>query len=415
MQINEVEIYCKYDALIDFDDFVPHEMNTNDHPKEQVELLAKLIKKNGVRLPIIISNLSKKCVAGHGRYLAFRSLGMDKIPVVYQDFEDVIAEYRFLESDNHIARYAEFNESKMLDNLKELDLDVTTLDFQEIGLLDFELPQVEVIGETEDDAIPEVKHDPVTKRGDIWLLGDHRVMNGDSTMIDDVEKLMKGEKADMVFTDPPYNQETEGGCKGEIGKSLKKQSSEIESMCNFNPEEFLDVLPIVFSKGKMNASVFCNKDLVVDYLGWARDSGYAYNILFWKKPNAIPLGGSYRPDVEYLLVFRKNGIFNSGLKELSYSKCLEYPREVNKVHPTMKPVAMIENQIKICSNKSVVDLFLGSGSTLIACEKTNRKCYGMELDETYVQVIIERWQNFTGKEAKLEATGQTYNSLVKTN
>ena len=212
---------------------------------------------------------------------------------------------------------------------------------------------------------------------------------------------MDGQKADMVFTDPPYNQETKGGSNDKIVKSLNSQSTKIESMCNFNPKDFLEILPSVFNKNRMNSLIFCNKDLVVDYLTWGRDLKYAYNILFWKKPNAIPLGESYRPDVEYLLVFRRSGIFNNNIKEVSYSKCLEFSRVQNKVHPTMKPVEMIENQLRICSNKNskVVDFFLGSGSTLIACEKTDRTCYGMEIDEHYCDVIISRWEQFTGSKA----------------
>jgi len=136
----EIKIHCKYDKLILLDEFIPHEMNTNKHPEKQIEVLAKLIKRNGVRLPIIISNLSSKCVSGHGRFDAFKLLGMEKIPVVYQDFDDIPAEYRFLESDNLIASFAEHDQDKMLDNLKDLDIDLESIDFEELGLIGFELP-----------------------------------------------------------------------------------------------------------------------------------------------------------------------------------------------------------------------------------------------------------------------------------
>jgi DNA modification methylase len=157
--------------------------------------------------------------------------------------------------------------------------------------------------------------------------------------------------------------------------------------------------------------VFCNKDLVPDYLNWANGQGFSFNILFWKKPNAIPLGKQHRPDVEYLLVFRKSAHWNDGLKGVNYSKCLEYGRE-SGLHPTMKPVSMIENQLLISSPRSgyIVDFFLGSGSTLIAAEKTGRKCYGMELDPKYCDVIIKRWQDFTGKKATM--AGDTYEEIA---
>jgi DNA modification methylase len=254
-------------------------------------------------------------------------------------------------------------------------------------------------GLIEDNEIPEVKESKV-KRGDIWQLGEHRVMCGDSTSSDDVAKLMNGEKADMVFTDPPYRMEAEGGSNQIVGKAARKLGEAIKHLCDFNPIDFLNTLPFVFNKNIMNAYIFCNKDLVPDYLNYAIDSGYSFNILVWKKPNAIPLGGSHRPDVEYLLLFRKAALWNNGVEGVNYSRCLEYGREKG-LHPTMKPIDLITNEMLISSNKKsvCVDFFLGSGSTLIAAEKLKRKCYGMELDEKYCDVIINRWEQFTGLKA----------------
>ena len=232
----------------------------------------------------------------------------------------------------------------------------------------------------------------------------HRLMCGDSTSEEDVAKLMNGNKADMVFTDPPYNLETKGGCKGEIGKALRKQGNDIEFISNFEPTNFLKILPLVFDNNKLNAYIFCNKELLPTYLNWAVENKYSYNVLVWKKPNAIPIGDSHRPDIEYLLLFRKNAIWNNGLKNVNYSRCLEYSRETG-LHPTMKPIKLITNEMEISSNKdnNILDLFGGSGSTLIACEQLNRKCYMMELDPRYVDVIIKRWEDYTGNKAvKLE-------------
>ena len=195
---------------------------------------------------------------------------------------------------------------------------------------------------------------------------------------------------------------TDGGCKGEVGKALKKQGEDIEFISDFNPIEFLNILPTLFEKNKINAYIFCNKDLLPDYLVWARDNKYSFNVLVWKKPNAIPIGDSHRPDIEYLLLFRKSAIWNNGLKDVNYSRCLEFGRETG-LHPTMKPVGLIANEIKISSNESsiVVDLFGGSGSTLIACEQLDRNCYMMEFDPKYIDVIINRWEQFTGQKAVL--------------
>ena len=166
--------------------------------------------------------------------------------------------------------------------------------------------------------------------------------------------------------------------------------------------EFLNRLKELFDKNSMNAYIFCNKDLVPDYLNWGIENNYSFNILFWKKPNALPLGGQHRPDLEYLLFFRKNAIWNNGLKDVSYSKCLEFNREHTTNHPTMKPLELIGNELKISSNKNslIVDLFGGSGSTLIASEQTERICYCMEIDPKYCDVIIKRWETFTGNKAE---------------
>ena len=131
--------------------------------------------------------------------------------------------------------------------------------------------------------------------------------------------------------------------------------------------------------------------MLPDYLSWVKEIGYSFNVLIWKKPNCIPIGDSHRPDIEYLLLFRKSAIWNNGLKNINYSRCLEYGREKG-LHPTMKPIELISNEMQISSNKNslVFDFFLGSGSTMVASHQLKRKCYGMELDPKYCQVIIDR-------------------------
>ncbi len=392
--------------IVDIESLVNNPKNNNKHPKGQIERLAKLIKHHGFRNPIVVSNRTGFVVAGHGRIEAAKMAGLKEVPVMRQDFDNEAAEYAYLTSDNAIAGWAtldmEMVNAELL-NFPELDIEL-------LGIEDFKVVVPEIIELVDADDVPEVVN-PISRRGDIWLLGNHRLMCGDSTMIDDVEKLMNGEKADMVFTDPPYKIQTKGGTKSDLSQSLRKQGESIEFIADFNPADFLSVLPTVFNKN-MNAYVFCNKELLPDYLVWARDSGYSFNVLIWKKPSAIPIGDSHRPDIEYLILFRKNAIWNNGLKEVNYSRCLEFGREKG-LHPTMKPVELIENEIKISSNSesAVVDFFNGSGSTMIACEKANRKYFGIELEGKYCDVTIKRWMNFTGKKATLELTGQTYEEL----
>lgn len=401
---------CTYTELVDIHKIVKHPKNPNKHTKDQIERLSRIIDFQGQRSPVVVSKLSGFVVVGHGRLEAMKKLGWEKVAVDYQEFDNEAQEYAHMTADNAIAEWAQLDLSQI--NLDFLDLG-PDLDLDMLGLKDFVIEPLDKLeGLTDEDEVPEVVH-PITRRGDIWILGNHRLMCGDSTMIDDVERLMNGEKADMVFTDPPYKIETKGGTKSDLSQSLRKQGEAIEFIANFDPKDFLQVLPIVFNKN-MNAYVFCNKELLPDYLLWARDTGYSFNVLIWKKPNAIPIGDSHRPDIEYLILFRKNATWNNGLKDVNYSRCLEFGREKG-LHPTMKPVELIENEIKISSKEGlvVVDFFNGSGSTLIACEKTNRKYKGIELEPKYCDITIKRWEQYTGKKAILELTKQTYEELKK--
>lgn len=396
------------------DSLIPYVNNSRTHSDEQVTQVASSIKEFGFTNPILIDEQGG-IIAGHGRLMAANKLGLEQVPTITLVGLSEAQRKAYVIADNKLALNSGWdNELLSLEiaQLGDMGFDIDLLGFDADELAELEL-DVEVLPDGDEDAVPELQDDPVSKLGDIWQLGNHRLMCGDSTSIDAVEKLMDGQKANKVLTDPPYNQETQGGFKGVIGKALEKQTSDIEHMCNFEVEPFLNILPLVFDKNKMNATVFCNKDLVPKYLNWASDVGYSFNILVWKKPSAIPIGGSYMPDIEYCLVFRKSAIFNNKIKDASYSKVLVHKRETG-LHPTMKPVDMLENQLKITSNKDniVLDLFGGSGSTLIACEKTGRKARLMELDEKYVDVIIKRWQDYTGKQAIHIDSGKTYDELA---
>ena len=397
---------------IPVDDLIPYARNSRTHSDEQITKLAASIREFGFLNPVITDG-KNGLVAGHGRVLAAKKLGLTELPAIEAKHLTEAQKRAYVIADNRMALDAGWDDEMLRVELADLD----AVDF-DLSLTGFELDEIadmlaeEVIGETDEDAVPEVPDQPVTVEGDVWLLGRHRLMCGDSTSIDAVERLMDGATIDCVVTDPPYNQETEGGFKHDVGAALKKQSNDIGFMCDFDPETWLPVVAASFPKGKMNATIFCNKDLIPEYLSWARGANYSFNILIWKKPNAIPLGGSYMPDVEYCLVFRKSGIFNGAISDVSYSKVLSYGRE-RGLHPTMKPVDMLKNQIRIVSNAGgvVLDYFGGSGSTLIACEKTARDCRMMELDPKYCDVIIKRWQDFTGEGAIHEESGKTYEEM----
>jgi DNA modification methylase len=329
---------------------------------------------------------------------------MDKVPTIELKDMTETQKKAYVIADNRIALNSGWDTSMLSLELQELkdDIDLSLLGFDPNELDALLNPLEETEGLTDEDSVPDTPIEPKTKLGDIYILGNHILMCGDSTSIDAVEKLMDGEKADLVFTDPPYNQNTQRGGGGELGKQLRAQSDKIEFICDFDPTEFLNVLPSIFAVG-MNAYIFCNKDLLPDYLTWAKNSDYSFWVLVWKKEGGIPINSAHRPDIEYLLVFRKRSIFNSGIKGVNYSRLLEVNRSRDGLHPTMKPIELIENQLQIGSNINsiVVDLFGGSGSTLIACEKVGRKARLMELDPKYCDVIVTRWEQFTGKKAVL--------------
>jgi DNA modification methylase len=330
--------------------------------------------------PIVV-NQDMVILGGNMRFKAMKEAKWKEIPVEVVDWDEA-KQREFIIKDN--VGFGEWDWNDLANNwetekLQEWGLDIPGFD-------------AEVIEAEEDDfAVPDGGIETDIVLGDLFEIGEHRLLCGDSTDSDQVAKLMNGQKADMVFTDPPYKLETEGGCKGSIGEGLRKQGDSIEFISNFEPTEFLQVLPLVFEKNRLNAYIFCNKELLPDYLVWARDSGYSFNVLIWKKPNAIPIGDSHRPDIEYMLLFRKSAIWNNGLPDVNYSRCLEFGREKG-LHPTMKPIELIANEMQISSNKGslVFDFFLGSGTTMVASHQLKRKCYGMELDPKYCQVIVDR-------------------------
>jgi len=397
--------------IYSIDDLKLDKLNANKGTDEGRKLLKSSIESYGFGRSILVDK-DGNVIAGNKTLEKAKELNLP-VKVVNTDGKEIIIHQR---NDLSIES-KEGRELSIVDNRSSqigLDWDAETMnsldvivDWEKIGFSKEDIDEIMASieqpfeGLTDPDDIPE-DVETKCKTGDLWELGRHRVLCGDATDADAVDRLMEGNKADMVFTDPPYRMDAEGGSNQPIGKAAAKLGESIKHLCDFDPIKFLEIINMVFKNKQFNAYIFCNKDLVPDYLNWSIKKGYAFNILFWKKPNAIPLGGQHRPDIEYLLLFRKSAIWNNGLSNVNYSKCLEYDRESFFDHPTMKPVDLICNEIKLSSFKDsiVFDFFLGSGSTLIAAEKTIRICYGMEIEPHYCDVIIQRWEDFTGKEAK---------------
>ena len=366
--------------------------------------------------PVIIDE-NNVIIGGNMRHKAAKEAGLKEVPVetfTRDDAERNNIEAKKLNPDYIDKSYEEqVKEMVIKDNVSggEWDWDLLANEWDAEELDEWGLDTPDDWGddkEVDEDEAPEVDESepPKSKLGEIYQLGRHRVMCGDSTDADAVSELMDGVIPELMLTDPPYNQGLSGSEEGLIGKAMNRLTDTIAEMIDFKPAKFLDVTRQVFGK-KMNAYIFCNKELVPEYLNWATGNGYSFNILFWKKPNGMPLADSHRPDVEYLIFIRKNATWNNSLDDVNYSKCLEYGRENDTPHPTMKPLGLLVNELKISSSKrgAVLDLFLGSGSTLIACEQTDRTCFGMELSEAYVDVIRKRYHKFvTGSEEGWESS-----------
>lgn len=391
-----MEIKATDITIVDIDKLVPNPKNNNIHSEEQIERLAKLIKHHGFRNPLVVSNRSGFVLAGHGRIEAAKLAGLSELPVIYQDFENEAQEYTYLTSDNEIARWAELDMDSLKENLEELDLD-DDFDMDLLGLKEFEVEVEQLDPQSDEDSVPELAPDPIAKRGDVWLLGNHRLMCGDSTMIDDVEKLMDGHKADLSFADPPYGIDIGNQAQGKGGGVAKKNDYGVNDWDKTIPYDAISNCFLVSDNQLFFGANYYAEKLPPSqcWIAWDKDNGdndFADIELAWT---------SY-DKASRLFKWRWNGMLQQDMKN-----------KEKRVHPTQKPTAIAEwffDKYKIKDN--IVDLFLGSGSTLIACEKTNRNCYGMELDEKYCDVIIKRWQEYTGKEATLETTGETYNQLA---
>lgn len=405
------EIRSKKIELVDIDKIVPNPKNNNKHPEEQIERLAKLIKHNGFRVPVIVSNRSGFLICGHGRVAAAKKIGLEKVPVSYQDFKDEAEEYQFLTADNAIAAWAEIDKAQLLEDLKEFELD----DIELLGLEDFEIPDIEELEpQTDEDEVPEVEH-PITRRGDIWLLGNHRLMCGDSTMIDDVEKLMDGEKADMVFTDPPYGVDYQGGHNKKKRSGIKNDALVGDDLTGLFEDALSNAEAITKDKAAFYIWYSTNKS-VETYKSFSGLSLKIRAVIVWHKikSGCGAFMAQYMPTYEpCIYAVKENGTakWNGDSDEKAV---WELPKDSrNDYHPTQKPVGLSERAIQNSSDAGdiIFDCFLGSGATLIGAESVSRKCYGLELDEKYCDVIINRWQNYTGKKAKLESTGQTYEEL----
>ena len=245
-----MEIKCKYDRLVNVDELKAHPKNRNSHSKEQVTRLSKLLRYQGIRAPIVVSNLSGCIVKGHGTLSAIMNNQAKQAPVVFQDFTDEAQEYAFVQSDNAIASWSELD-------LSGINMDIGTFgpefDLEHLGIKDFKIEVADHIPPVDPDDVPETPMKPKTKLGDLWTLGKHRLLCGDSTSVDAVERLMGGEKADMVFTDPPYgiNEETDRAY------AARSRISKCNSFHKIIGDDSINTAVAAFSLADSQSSIVC--------------------------------------------------------------------------------------------------------------------------------------------------------------
>ena len=373
-------------------DLIPYARNSRTHSDEQVAQIASSIKEFGFTNPIIIDEQGG-IIAGHGRVMAAKKLGMKELPCIEATGWTEAQKKAYVIADNKLALNAGWDE-KMLsvefDELKELGFDLSLTGFSNDEILALK-PLEEVVGLTDEDEVPDAPEVPKTVLGDVWLLGDHRLMCGDSTSIDEVEKLMDGQKADMVFTDPPYGVDYKGINNDDRG----------------GLEELLDgAFGNMFTVSKTGASCYVfHSDRCADIFHKVfRQYFHFSSMIIWVKNSLTLSQTDYQSKHEPCLYGWMNNGTHKWMGDRKQTSIWECNKETVKGHTTPKPVAIIDRALSNSSKggDSILDLFGGSGSTLIACEKTNRHCRMMELDPKYVDVIIKRWQDFTGKKATHE-------------
>lgn len=387
---------------VEIEKLKPYKNNARTHSDEQIEKIAKSMKEFGFINPVLVDG-NLNVIAGHGRILGAKKLGMKEVPCLF--IENLTEEQKraYIIADNRLAEDAGWDKELLkieLEDLKNMNFDITLTGF-ELEDFDFSMDETEVIEDEFDETVPE---EPTSKKGEIYKLGKHFLMCGDSTDINDVEKLMNGVKADMLLTDPPYNVDYEGG----TGLTIQND--------NMDDETFREFLRVSF----FNANSVM-KEGAVFYIWHADSEGYNFRgachdigwkvrqCLIWCKNTLVMGRQDYHWKHEPCLYGWKEGASHLWASDRKQTTVLEFDRpSVSKEHPTMKPVGLFDYLIKNNTKKDdiVLDLFAGSGTSIIACEQNGRIAYSMELDPKYVDVIISRWEKLTGQQAERIENGK---------
>ena len=384
-------------------DLIAYSNNSRTHSDDQVNQICASITEFGFTNPILIDD-DNVIIAGHGRNTAAKQLKLDTVPCIRLSGLTDQQKKAYVIADNQLALNAGWDLDLLKTEINELIVDEFNIDLLGFddefldGLLDVQTSEPL----TDEDSVPEVPEEPIAKRGDIWVLGNHRLMCGDSTSIDDVDKLMDGNKADMVYTDPPYgisivsNGQVGGGGAFGTGKEQKAKGKNIKAnqYAEIIGDESIDIAVEAIN-------VIATLDAKVEII-WGGNY-YANHLsnsncwIVWDKQT----GDSTFADAELAWTNQETKVRIFQHRWSGMVKASEHGQK--RVHPTQKPIALAEWCIDIYGKdcESVLDLFGGSGSTLLGCESKNKNCFMMELSPNYVDVIINRWEQYTGKKAEL--------------
>ena len=384
-------------------DLIPYARNSRTHSDEQVAQIAASIKEFGWTNPILIDG-EKGIIAGHGRLKAAMRLGLEEIPAIELSHLTEIQKKALIIADNKLALNAGWDTELLSLELEELELEGLDLSLTGFGEEEITALRPEVVNEglTDEDAVPEPPPEPITKPGDIWILGKHRLMCGDSTSIDHLEKLCNGRQVDMWLTDPPYNVAYEGKTKDAL--TIKNDSMSDDTFRQFLRDAYT-AADAVMKSGAVFYIWHADSE-GYNFRGAAQDAGWKVRqCLIWKKSTMVMGRQDYHWKHEPCLYGWKEGAGHLWAADRKQTTILEFDKPSrNGEHPTMKPVALFEYQMlnNTKGGDIVLDSFGGSGTTLVAAEKNGRVAYLMELDPKYCDVIVKRWEEFTGQKARLE-------------
>jgi hypothetical protein len=374
------------------EDLIPYALNSRTHSDEQVAQLAASIREFGFTNPVLVDE-KNNLIAGHGRLLAARKLKLDQVPAVVVTGLDDRKRRALVIADNKLALNAGWDDEALRVELEDLAGDFGELmGFSEDELVALLKQDETTEGLTDEDAVPEVPEVPVTVEGDVWLLGRHRLMCGDSTSIDAVEKLMDGAIPNAVITDPPYGIGIDGQKKSvSVNPKHNRKHHEKKGWDAERPDASIFGYIVALSVPSVIWGGNYFADLLPPTRGW----------LYWSKGQ----DGLTMSDGELAWTTEDKPL---------RSKTVNRAALKGSVHPTQKPVEIIEfsaDYLSVPQKGAILDLFSGSGTLGIVCEKTDRRAFMMERDAGYCDQVIIRWQDFTGEQATLEATGQTYDQL----